>query len=506
MNRTAEGLWQELRDDALVARSADYARWTIPAVFPEQPNFQKSGNQIIEYDYQSMGAMLVNKLASKLTQTLFPTNTSFFKLSLQGLSDQQVDEETQKLVAKLELQACRALFNNAEYNRLTQALRLLIVTGNCLLVREGGQLRVYSLHNYTVKRNSYGEVLDIVLKEKLYMRELDPQTVEQLNMQHMDDMSEVFLFTQCSRKYGDDGAYWEITQSINNIEIVQPSTYPLELCPFIPVVWNLTSTDNYGRGIVEDYAGDFIKLSELSAALTMYELESCNVRYLASPQSTLDLDALGEARTGEVVSGSPDGVQPLELGEFQKIQALSNELSQVFARLAQAFMYTSNQRDAERVTAYEIQMNAIEAEQTLGGVYSQLSHGMHLPLAYLLCYEVNPDFWSQYLAGQWDISIITGMQALGRSAEIQQWLQLTQELILVVPNLQQISPRFNTEKIIDMFMLARGLSPDGVMLTEQELQAKMEALQSQMAQTQFQDRTINSQDASNKASSMLGNI
>ena len=61
---------------------------------------------------------------------------------------------------------------------------------------------------------------------------------------------------------------WEVHQEIQGLRVpASEEEYPEMFCPYIPVVWNLSSGDNYGRGQVEDYAGDFIKLSELSAAL-----------------------------------------------------------------------------------------------------------------------------------------------------------------------------------------------------------------------------------------------
>ena len=506
---TIKALYTKLTDGALINRCADYAQWTIPAVFPKQLH-SGVGNQTVEYDYQSMGAMLVNKLASKLAQTLFPTNTSFFKLQLVTPNGAEENEEVARVISKLELAACQLLFRNAEYARIVQAIRLLVVTGNALLIRTQGSLRVMSLHNYVVRRNAFGDVLDIVTKESLYARELAPEYAKVLNIDVVQDPERVLeLYTKCCLVYSDtegEPPHWLVQQEINGQLIGEESTYPFELCPYIPVVWGLSTGDNYGRGIVEEYAGDFIKMSELSAALTTYELESCNVRYVVDPASTLDLKAAQESQTGDFVSGSPNGVSALELGEFQKIQALSQELQAVFSRLAQAFMYTNNQRDAERVTAYEIQTNAMEAEEALGGVYSQLSHAMHLPLAYLLCNEVNPQFWAQYLRGQWQLNIITGMQALGRSAELQQWLLLTQSISLVVPTLQQISPRFNTEKIIDIFMLGHGLSQDGVMLTGRQLEEKMALYQAQQEATVRQLRQIQSTDDNNDIAASLGTV
>mgnify|MGYP006974166503 CR=1 FL=1 len=60
MMTTAESDFNRYQDDALIHRCSDYARWTLPSVFPEFLHVG-TGNQIVQYDYQSMGAMLVNR-------------------------------------------------------------------------------------------------------------------------------------------------------------------------------------------------------------------------------------------------------------------------------------------------------------------------------------------------------------------------------------------------------------------------------------------------------------
>ena len=102
-------------------------------------------------------------------------------------------------------------------------------------------------------------------------------------------------------------------------------------------------------------------------------------------------------------------------GDAAKIQQLASSIQTIFQRLSMAFMYQGNTRDAERVTAEELQMNAREAESALGGVYSQLSQGIHLP--YLLTHEVDSTFITAVIAG-YNPKVITGLPALGRSTVV----------------------------------------------------------------------------------------
>lgn len=502
MQKPTRQLFLELRDESLIRRCVQYGQWTVPAVFPDLTNGVKQREVL--YDYQSIGAMLAHSLATKLTQLLFPTNTSFFKLSFENVDN--LSKEEKEALGRLELGTVSRLFENASYAKLVQALLLLVITGNALLVRKDGAFQVHNLHSYVVRRDHRGKPTCIILRERIRTGDLPTDIRGKLNAQDpMGDDVYLELYTRCELRSVNGVMFWEEWQDIDNVEVsAQRGRYPENLCPYIPVTWQLYTGEQYGRGHVELYAGDFIRLSELSAALGTYELESCNIKYLYDPQSYTDVDYLTNASIGAVVQGNPNSISALEAGQFQKIQVLGTSIQSLFQRLAQAFMYGVNQREGERVTAYEIHVAAQQAEQSLGGVYSQLSHALHLPLAYLLSWEVDPSLGVPIAEGGLQVNVITGIPALSRSADLQQWMMLGQELGNLVPVLQQVSPRFNTEAIVDVFMQAHGLSSTNVMFTGEELQARLEQLQAQQEAAQHQIRNIQSTDATVEATEQLG--
>ncbi|WP_236502177.1 portal protein, partial [Escherichia coli] len=81
--------------------------------------------------------------------------------------------------------------------------------------------------------------------------------------------------------------------------IGESSTYPELELPYNVLVWNLVSGEHYGRGLVEDYAGDFARLSVLSEALTNYEVESARLIPLIDASSGLVLDKFSTSGTGQ---------------------------------------------------------------------------------------------------------------------------------------------------------------------------------------------------------------
>lgn len=487
MQLNYESLYNEYEDTRSLLKLKNYALWTIPGAFPDiYMDLDAKGNTPIEHDYQSIGAVLVNFLASKLAGLLFPVTQSFFKIkptdALLELAQNVWGVEPAKVqnqIVSLENAACEALFQNASYAQLIQMLRYLIITGNALFKRVDGKLTVYSLRNFTQLRDNEGNVLDIILRENWAYASLPEEARIAVAKPHSKDNEIVTVYTRIKRDILKGNTVYTVSQQVNNVQIGKPSVYPEHLCPYHVVVWNLVNGDSNGRGLIEDHAGDFAKLSDLSRALAVYEINACKVVNLVKPGSTVDVDSMNESECGDWVQGDPQQVLAHEGGDAAKIAQLSSSIQAIFQRLAMAFMYQGNTRDAERVTAEELQRNAREAESALGGVYSQLSQGIHLPLSYILCNEVDSTFITGIVAGQIELKVITGLPALGRSTVVTQLIQATQELSVIVPALQQLSQRPDIERIIDLVLQARGINLDEIMLSEEALKQKQEQTQIQ---------------------------
>jgi hypothetical protein len=472
---TYESLFKRYQDDSAILRMEKYAYWSLPSIFVD-PDMNSGKQKPVQRDYQSVGAMLTNTLASKVTGLLFPTNQSFFRLSAKPALAAALGVDSKDVVsslATLENDAYRRIFLNASYNQLVHAHKLLIATGNTLLYRDStkANLHAYSLRQYAVCRDGSGTVLDIILKERT-AREMLP-----LNMQHLfkdrEEHADIVLYTRVKRERGTVTDFYVVTQSVENHLLDTHEEYPEAVCPYIPVTWNLITGETYGRGLVEDYAGDFAKLSELSEALSLYEIEACRVLHMAKQGSATDIDSAAQAESGTWISGDPQSVAAYEAGDYNKILALTADLNAIFQRLAPAFMYGGNTRDAERVTAEEIRQQADEANVTLGGVYSSLAHSEHIPLAHILCAEVNPDFVAEVVRGGVHLDVMTGVAALGRSGDVNKLIQASQALSVILPVLttnQQYDPLRITAKVLEAY----GLNVAEITFTEEELKQKQQ--------------------------------
>lgn len=465
MSKTAAQLWTSHRDTAVVKKCKQYAEYTLPGLFVD-PMVQKAS---VRHDFQSAAALLVNSLASKLTRALFPPGVPFFKSTISaalrtaagnsGLSIQEL-ENTLK---QSDQQATERLFLNATTAALTQALKLLIVTGNVLLYRDrdAADISIWSLHSFTVRRKSNGKWRTVILKQRFAVDEL-PEDIRKDYIAKRpgasDNMSQqVDLYTRIEKHPGDVNPRVEVTNEIEGYTVGGKSSYPEHLCPWVVATWNLPSGRHYGSGLVEDYTGDFAKLSLMSEQLGLYELESLSILNLVDEAAGSVVDDYEKADTGDFVRGKVNGVTSYERGDYQKINAVNASLMSLLQRLSQAFMYTANTRHAERVTAEEIRNTAQEAEEMLGGVYSLLAEQVQVPLAYLALYEVSDELLAGLVGKHYRPEILTGIPALTRAILVQNMLAFSQEAVVIVPAMTQLDPRIDKLKLLDVLYNAKNI-------------------------------------------------
>ena len=280
------------------------------------------------------------------------------------------------------------------------------------------------------------------------------------------------MYTRVERKYGAKGrVFYEVTQEADDIPVGTPGQYPEHLCPWQVVTWNLIAGENYGRGLVEDYAGGFAKLSDGSEAAALYAIEMMRVLNLVTPGMGADIDELATSESGEFVQGGNGAVVAHESGDARKLQAVRAELSEVFGNLARAFMWKANTRNAERVTAYELRLDAQEADNVLGGTYSALAETWQVPLAHLLLHEERPAILKNILTDDIRLDIVAGVPALGRSLELQNLLDMAADASAIMPVFTQLSKRVNPGKLFELLANLSSVDLEKIYNSEEEQRA-----------------------------------
>jgi hypothetical protein len=497
---TAASLWTAYRDETVVRRAEHYSKFTIPSLMVDP--LLGAHNEDIRHDFQSAGAMLLNNLAAKLTSLLFPSNQPFFKnvvndeLRAQAKAAGVGEDTINAQLSVLEQEATKNLFINASFAKLTRTIKLLIATGQALVYRDPDtqKFRVWSLQSFSVKRDAAGDWSCIVLKQRMLFSELPPEVQNDAQAKkpgRYDNKQKLDVFTKIQREPGTLNPKVVVTNELDGTRVGPVAQYPVHLCPWIVPVWNLADGEDYARGMVEEYAGDFAKLSILSENLGLYELGSLEWLNLVNEAGGSTVDDLEKTQPGDYVPGGATAVTSYERGDYQKMNAITASISGVIQRLSAAFMYTGNARDAERVTAAEIRQQASEAENTLGGVYSILAESLQAPLAYLMMKEVSEEIVPGLITKAFYPQIITGIPALNRNIEVQNLLTAVQEGAAIIQIVTQMDQRLDPNKVLDL--IYRSHAVDVTLLSKSPAVLKQEAdqrLQAANAQQQVLDPAL----------------
>ncbi|QDH84549.1 putative collar protein [Achromobacter phage vB_AxyP_19-32_Axy21] len=492
--------YETMRDSVVIDSAKAFAHWTLPQLMAmaDQDIAAEHQRYSVERDYQEVGALLVNNLAAKLVQLMFPMQRPFFNTTLPHQLMRRAmmghdKTEIEANLARMTMDASQALVGNASYAQLLLAAKYLIVTGNVLTYRDtkAHQTTAYGLSQFVGQRDGRGEVQEIILREHTYFEALSPQLQTELRQANPTKYGRpdpggkrkrVEMFTRIVRASSRTGAViWRVSQEIDVIPVGEPAQYPEHLCPWQWITWNLIPGEHYGRGHVEDYSGGFAKLSDLSEAAALYGIEMTKIVHLVAKGQGTDIDALNDAEHGEYVSGSNGSVEAYEAGDAGKLQAVRAEIVSVSQNLSRAFMYTGEVRDSERTTAYEIAQMQQEAEQTLGGTVAALSQHWQTPLAHILLTEIEPGILAGLITKRVRLEVAAGWAAMARSVKVQLLLRAVSEIGATMETLLTFDDRIDRYKVLDMIYAGQGIDAQSLFKSPAQLAAEKRAKEAEAA-------------------------
>ena len=474
--------------EAYLDRARESARLTIPGLIRDQ-----GGTYSTVYDtpFQSIGARGVNHLASKLLLTLLPPNSPFFRLTIddfdiESLVGPEQRGPVEEGLAKVERATLAEIETQAYRVPVFEALKHLIVTGNCLLyIPDGGGMRVFHLDRYVVKRDPMGNVLYMITKESLNAKTLTEDARKTLGLPEPSEIAPETphkpydLYTYIC----DKGKHWHVHQEVQNVPIPDSyGKYPKDKNPFIPLRFSRVDGESYGRGLVEEYIGDLRSLEALTQAIVEGSAAAAKILFLVRPNGTTRINTLAKSPSGAIVQGDANDVSTLQLQKSQDFRIALDTISQIRDRLSFAFLLNSSvQRNAERVTAEEVRFMAQELESALGGVYSVLSQEFQLPLVNILLDKMTkakkmPKFPKEVVKPQ----VITGIEALGRGQDLNKLSQFLQYLSPLGP--EAIMSNLNLDDYIDRLGASLGIDTSGLIKTAEQKQAEQQAQMEQQQQ------------------------
>lgn len=471
----------------VLQRGRDAALFTIPAILPPEGHTE---NSPLRKPYQGMGARAVNTLAAKMLLALFPPNTSFFKINPDDQSALVLQEEMgeqyaelQKKLSQVETLVVSEIEQTRMRSTMSTCFKHLIVTGNYVLhVGKQGAFRGFGLNHYVVNRDPEGNVIELVIREKVSPEALDDEILQAVfspsELKELKDSpnNTVTVYTGMRR----EGNRYKVHQEINK-HVVPGSqgTYPLDAPPFIVLRWTTITDEDYGRGLVDEYIGDFVALDCLSRDIQKASAAAAKVVFTLDPNSHMRPKDLTTANSGDVLRGRASDVGTISLDKFADFRITLEEIRDLKQDISEAFlMHSSIQRDAERVTAEEIRFMAQELEDALGGVYSVLAQELQAPLVRRFMNILGtagkiPQFKKEDIK----LSVSTGLEALGRGHavnKLRQFLGMAREALG-----ESVMERINDKVVLSR--LAEGLAviDNGLIMSEEDYQQKQAAAQQQ---------------------------
>ena len=471
-----------------IERAEDSAKFTIPSLMPPAYTASMHGSDKLYQPYQSLGARGVNSLASNLLMSLLPPNQSFFRLIIDEgakaeLGEPEIITEIERNLAKIEQTVQREIEIQAYRPPIHKALRLLVVTGNALIhVDNKGKMRTFRLDNYVVVRRPDGTPQKIIIKESAHLDTLPPDILE-LVQSKADPEKMVELYT-CIMYIHETKKYL-VFQHVEKVLVPNSErTYKPDELPYMALRFTRVDGEDYGRSFVEEHIGDVRSLEGLSQAILEGSAASAKVLFLVSPNGTTKAKALAQSANGAIVQGSANDVSVLQVGKHADLSVALQTIEMIKERLGKAFMITSDLfRDAERVTATEIQAIIRQVEKTLGGLYSLLSSEFQLPMIKMLLQSLQKRKQIPKLPKEVHPTIIVGVDAIGRAAELEKLDTLLAGMgQLFGP--EALSHYINVDEYISRRATALGVPVEGLVKTPEDLQAEQEQAMMQQAMMQ----------------------
>lgn len=482
------------------------AQLTIPSLFPDDQDVKNyNEDMVLPKPWQSLGARGTRNLSAKLALALFPPTSSHFRYQvapelLLDLSEEERKEvkiELEQKLAQRERTITSELSAAGIRPKLNHAIDQILVTGNALVYMPPDRgARLFKLNSYVVKRDSVGNVLEIVTLECLDKETVSDEVLAALEAPsagpEQPDRSKpnsktVELYTQVKR----EGKRFVFHQEVASGTVVEGSkgSTPIDRPAWIPLRFTAIDGEDYGHGYVEEFLGDLQVLEDLQRSIDVASINAAKLTPLVNPNGTVTPRKLVEAENGEPISGTPEDVFMLQQNKHADMQVAFATRGDLVQTLSASFLLGSSfQRNAERVTAEEVRRLAEELEDALGGFYSVLSQDLQVPLTNRLEDQLVRRKALQRLDPKTiQATPITGLAAIGRGHETQKLMEFVQALMTVSQAVPEVAEYINGAELAQRLPLGYSIDVSGLIKAPEEVQqerqaAQQQALMSQVAQ------------------------
>lgn len=471
------------------------ATLTIPSLFPDSGDASQADRyrKDLPTPWQGLGARGLNNVASKLLLTLFPPSQPIFKYQIspsltEGIED---DPETakevskiEKLLAQREIELSELIESDAIRPALHEAVRQLLVAGNVLIhLPDRGGMRVFRLNRYVVRRDSYGTVIEAVLKETM-ARDALPEPVREWMEQQFpyrpakshdeSRQDEVDIYTHIKLEPG--GKSYKVCQEIDGLRVPgSEGTYPSDAPEFIFLRLTRVDGEDYGRGLIEENIGDLTSYDALQQSIITTAANQADLKWLVDPNGQTNVRHLKDAPSGEYVAGRRKDVDALTVDKFADMRSATEVRDDIKVSLSFVFLLNSAvRRNGERVTAVEIREVARELEDSFGGIYTILSQDLQLNV--VKRYERRAEKAGNLTSIPKNVVkpvIVTGLESIGRSHDLDKIRLFFDELTRLATIDPEVARYLHTGEWINRIGTALAVPQKGLVRDGEEVQAEI---------------------------------
>jgi len=458
---TAKSRYDNLSSDRsqFLTEAEDATKLTLPYLIRGHEEYSKGMKQL-KTPWQSVGAKGVVALASKLSLSLVPPQTSFFKLQLDESQlgeefEPQVKSELDLSFAKIERTILDAIAASDDRVVIHQALQHLVVGGNALIFMGKQGLKLYPLNRFVIERDGNGDVIEIITKERIN-KDLIPNydsIVPKRIVAVDEEDEECDVYTHVRR---DNNRFvWH--QEVHDKRIPNSQgKAPVDSTPWLPLRFNTVDGEAYGRGRVGQFIGDLKSLEALSQAIVEGSAAAAKVVFTVSPSSTTKPQTLAQAGNGAIVQGRPDDIGVIQVGKTADFATALQHMQTLEKRLNEAFLILSV-RQSERTTAEEVRMTQMELEQQLGGLFGLLTVEFLVPYLNrkLSIFQKTGEI-PRIPKGMVKPIIVAGINSLGRGQDVQALGGFLQTIATTMGP-EAISTYINPDEVIKRLAAAQGI-------------------------------------------------
>jgi hypothetical protein len=487
---------------AFLERAQECSQLTLSYLYPDEGSEQAE----LWQSYQSATAQGLQELAAKLTLTLFPVDSTFFRFQLDLPPEEAQATNNQDLQAALadaEQTVTEEINGSGARVALGQAMLYLLCGGSVLLDFED-RPRLHKLDQFTWRRDGAGDYYDICIKEEKDYLTLQQEFIDNPEFLALLDAAfraETKESERCveiyTRYFINEEGTWERYQEFEGDSAKSKSRGEYERripgseetyaeaadLPVLPQTFIDVPGEDYGHGYLEVALGDLRTLEGLYKALAEFAAIAANVRWGIRPGGLTRFQDIVESENGGFFAGREEDVFALSTDKAQDMAWVQNSADRIEGRLARFFLRTSSiQRDGERVTAEEVRLMAEDLERALGGAYSLLASRLQVPLVKLFTRRlVSEGKLPPILTDEATRPVVVaGLEALGRSHKLQ---KLSTALGLIINTLgEQGLSYIRGRAVVSEILTSSGLAGDDLAKSEAEIQAEVEqAQQAQLA-------------------------